>query len=55
MARGYNLSIHFNKGKAKSILFASKHKIKMLKLNIIYEIYIYQTTFKGHILRLHIG
>ena len=49
------LSIHFGEDKTKSILFASKRKIKKVpKLNINYKKYTNKTTFKGHILRLHI-
>ena len=49
------LSIHFCEVKTKSILFASKRKIKKVpKLKINYKNIQKKTAFKGHILRLHI-
>ena len=49
------LSIHFSEDKTKPTLFASKRKIKSFpKLDINYKKYTNQTTFKGHIFRLHI-
>ena len=48
------LSIQFGEDKTKSIPFASKRKIKKVpKLKISYK-NSNKTTFKGHILRLHI-
>ena len=49
------LSIPFGEDKTKPILFASKCKIKKVpKLKINYKNIQIKTTFKGHILRLHI-
>ena len=47
-------SIHFGEDKTKSILFASKRKIKKVPKLKILQTYTNKTTFKGHILRLHI-
>ena len=47
------LSIHFGEHKTKSILFASKHKIKSArKLNVKYK---NKTTFAGYISWLYFG
>ena len=52
---GNRLSIHLSEDKTKSILFASKHKLKKAsKTKHHPQKYTNQTTFKGHILRLHI-